>query len=92
MVLVEPDPEDLGLDLFEMGHGFAVLQKRREKKTFLRRQVLEAARKLPALGVGSNEKERPFWLFSDETKAGLIGTGDFRQRSSGGGARQWLWR
>lgn len=26
MVLVETNPEDLGLDLFEMGHGFAVLQ------------------------------------------------------------------
>ena len=62
------------------------IQKRREKKTFLRRQMLEEARKLPALGFGSNEKERPFWVFSDETKASLVGTSDFRQRSSGGDA------
>ena len=48
--------------------------------------MLEEAIKLPALGFGSNEKERPFWVFSDETKASLVGTGDFRQRSSGGDA------
>ena len=48
-------------------------------KTFLQRQVLEAVRKLPALGAGNNEKERWFWAFSDETKAGLVGTSDVRR-------------
>ena len=54
--------------------------------------MLEAVRKLPALGVGNNEKERRFCAFSDETEASLVRTGDV-QRSvsiSGGDARQWL--
>ena len=35
-------------------------KKKRKEKTFLQHQVLEAVRKLSALGVGNNEKERQF--------------------------------
>ena len=40
---------------------------------------------------GSNERERRFWGFPMRQKAGPVGTGDDRQRGSGGNARQWFW-
>lgn len=39
-----------------------------------------------------SEKERRFWGFPMRQKAGPVGTGDDRQRGSGGNARQWFWR
>ena len=42
----------------------------------MQRQLLEARENFRhrRLEFGNNEKKRRFWVFSDETKAGLIGT------------------
>ena len=47
-----------------------------DKKTFLGLQVMEAGKKLPLSGVGSNGKKMRFWGFFKETKAGLTKIGD----------------
>ena len=52
------------------------IKRKKEKKTFLQSQVLEAARKFMVSVVGNNEKERRFWVFSNKKKVGLVRTGD----------------
>ena len=52
------------------------IKKKRDKKTFLGLQVLEAGKKLLLSGVGSNRKKMRFLGFFEETKANLARTGD----------------
>ena len=67
--------------------------KEKEKKTFLQSPLLEVTRKFLASVVGNNEKERWFWVFSNEKRSvslelGVIGS----VSTSSSGARQWLSR
>ena len=44
----------------------------------MQRQLLEVQENFRRrrLEFGNNEKKRRFWAFSDDTKAGLLGTGN----------------